>query len=115
VKAEKEEIDEYIENRNERARSFITHLDVSDLPNILELERESEVWEELGKKCLTCGSCSMVCPTCYCFNIYDKVSLDGNSGERFRQWDTCLSKDYTLVAGGHVFRKNRAERVKNIR
>jgi sulfhydrogenase subunit beta (sulfur reductase) len=107
------DIEDYIERRNKRAKSFKTTLDTSDLPYILELERESEVWEELGKKCLCCGSCSMVCPTCYCFNMYDRVNLDGTSGERFRQWDTCLAKDYTLVAGGHVFRKNRAERVKN--
>jgi sulfhydrogenase subunit beta (sulfur reductase) len=111
--ADDKDIGDYIERRNLRAKSFKTTLDISDLPNILELERESQVWEELGKKCLTCGSCSMVCPTCYCFNMFDRVSLDGNAGERYRQWDTCLSKDYTLVAGGHVFRKNRAERVKN--
>jgi sulfhydrogenase subunit beta (sulfur reductase) len=110
---EDKDTDDYIKRRNIRAKSFKTSLEISDLPYILELERESSVWEELGKKCLCCGSCSMVCPTCYCFNVFDKVSLDGNTGERFRMWDTCLSKDYTLVAGGHVFRKNRAERVKN--
>jgi sulfhydrogenase subunit beta (sulfur reductase) len=112
-KPEPEDIDIYIEKRNLRAKSFKLQLDVSDLPYILDIERESEVWNELGNKCLCCGSCSMVCPTCYCFNIFDTIDLDGKSGERYRQWDTCLSKDYTLVAGGHVFRKNRADRVKN--
>lgn len=110
---EPKDIDYYIERRNIRAKAFKLTLDVSDLPYILDIERESEVWEELGKKCLCCGSCSMVCPTCYCFNIYDRVDLDGTEGERFRQWDTCLAKDYTLVAGGHVFRKKRSDRVKN--
>jgi sulfhydrogenase subunit beta (sulfur reductase) len=108
-----QDIDDYIERRNYRAKSFKLSLDVSDLPYILDIERESEVWDELGKKCLCCGSCSMVCPTCYCFNIFDRVDLDGTKGERFRQWDTCLAKDYTLVAGGHVFRKKRSDRVKN--
>ena len=112
-KPEPKDIDDYIERRNIRAKSFKISLDVSDLPYILDIERESEVWDELGKKCLCCGSCSMVCPTCYCFNIFDRVDLDGIIGERFRQWDTCLAKDYTLVAGGHVFRKRRSDRVKN--
>jgi ferredoxin len=59
-------------------------LDTPDLPYILELQRESEVWEELGKKCLCCGSCSMVCPTCSCFNVFDTLNLDAKSGERIR-------------------------------
>ncbi len=103
----------YLEVRKKRSDSFRLHLDISDLPYILELEQKSPVWEELGKRCLTCGSCSMVCPTCYCFNIYDEISLDGKSGKRIKQWDACLFKDYALVAGGHNFRENRAERVKN--
>lgn len=103
----------YLTQRTQRRENFRLKLDISDLPYILDLEQQSPVWDELGKRCLTCGSCSMVCPTCYCFNVYDKLNLDATSGQRIKSWDACLFKDYALVAGGHNFRENRADRVKN--
>ncbi len=109
----KRDTNEYLKIRIERKNKFTLHLDTSDLPYILELQRESEVWDELGKKCLCCGSCSMVCPTCSCFNVFDTLNLDVASGDRIRQWDSCLFKDYAVVAGGHNFRANRADRVRN--
>ncbi|MDP2209145.1 MAG: 4Fe-4S dicluster domain-containing protein [Bacteroidota bacterium] len=109
----KKDTNEYLKIRKERKNRFTLSLDTSDLPYILELQRESEVWEELGKKCLCCGSCSMVCPTCSCFNVYDIKNLITDSGQRVRQWDSCLFKDYAVVAGGHNFRVNRADRVRN--
>lgn len=54
----------------------------------------------------------MVCPTCYCYNIDDVLSLDAKTGERIRTWDSCLFKNHALVAGGHNFRKNRSDRLK---
>ena len=104
---------EYLESRNKRKDQFQIELDTSDLPYILDLEKESEIWDEIGAQCMVCGSCSMVCPTCYCFNMYDQQNLDGESGERFREWDSCLFKNYTRVAGGETFRDTRADRVKN--
>lgn len=109
----KKDTKEYLKIRNERKKKFQLYLDTSDLPYILELQRKSEIWEELGKKCLCCGSCSMVCPTCSCFNIYDINELENTKGSRMRQWDSCLFKDYAVVAGGHNFRQNRADRVRN--
>ncbi len=110
---EEEHRKKYLEFRKKRNESFQLKLDIDDLPYILDLEQASPIWEELGERCLTCGSCSMVCPTCYCFNIYDELNLDAKSGRRIKQWDACLFKDYALVAGGHNFREERAERVKN--
>ncbi|HKJ66578.1 MAG TPA: 4Fe-4S dicluster domain-containing protein [bacterium] len=104
---------EYLQRRNERKDQFQIELDTSDLPYILDLEKGSEVWDDIGAQCLVCGSCSMVCPTCSCFNMYDRQNLDGVSGERFREWDSCLFKNYTRVAGGETFRDTRADRVKN--
>ncbi|MBU2636769.1 MAG: 4Fe-4S dicluster domain-containing protein, partial [Bacteroidetes bacterium] len=113
TKVTKKDTTEYLKVRKDRKEKFTLQLDTSDLPYILELQRESEVWEELGKKCLCCGSCSMVCPTCSCFNVFDTLNLDAKSGERIRQWDSCLFRDYAVVAGGHNFRAKRSDRVKN--
>jgi sulfhydrogenase subunit beta (sulfur reductase) len=87
-------------------------VELGDLPEILEMEYSSEVWEELGARCLSCGACSIVCPTCYCFDVQDEVRLGTRAGERVRTWDSCLFKTHALVAGGENFRESRASRVK---
>jgi sulfhydrogenase subunit beta (sulfur reductase) len=111
--AGKGDIEAYLSRRNRRREQFSLSLDISDLPYIMELEEQSHVWEELGSLCLCCGSCSVVCPTCTCFNVYDEPALHEKQGTRYRQWDSCLFRDYAMVAGGHNFREKRADRVKN--
>jgi sulfhydrogenase subunit beta (sulfur reductase) len=103
---------DHIERLRARQESFKLQLDVTDLPYVLELKKEDPVWDELGKKCLCCGSCSMVCPTCSCFNVMDEIPHDG-AAARVRTWDACLYRDYAVVAGGHNFREKRADRVRN--
>jgi len=102
----------YLERLRARKQAFTLELDVTDLPLVLELKKDDPVWDELGKKCLCCGSCSMVCPTCSCFNVMDEVRADGGAA-RVRTWDSCLFRDYAMVAGGHNFRSDRGERVRN--
>ena len=68
--------------------------------------------EELGEKCLSCGSCSMVCPTCYCYDVADDVELGSRAGKRTRSWDSCLFDNHALVASGENFRGPRASRIK---
>jgi sulfhydrogenase subunit beta (sulfur reductase) len=103
---------DYLKRLEEREKAFTLALDVTDLPYVLELKKDDPVWEELGKKCLCCGSCSMVCPTCSCFNVIDEIPEEGKV-QRVRYWDACLYRNYALVAGGHNFREKRADRVKN--
>jgi sulfhydrogenase subunit beta (sulfur reductase) len=87
-------------------------VELSGFAEILEMEYESKVWEDLGERCLSCGACSHVCPTCYCFDVQDEVALGTRAGERVRVWDSCLLKNHALVAGGENFRASRASRVK---
>ncbi|HET7294432.1 MAG TPA: 4Fe-4S dicluster domain-containing protein [Vicinamibacteria bacterium] len=103
---------DYLARVERRRQAFTLKLDVSDLPYILELKKDDPVWDELGKKCLCCGSCSMVCPTCACFNVLDEIRSEGGA-QRLRCWDACLFRDYAVVAGGHNFRGDRADRVRN--
>jgi len=110
--ATRRDVQEYLERLKEREKAFTLSLDVTDLPYVLELKKDDPVWEELGKKCLCCGSCSMVCPTCACFNVRDECPEE-DSAQRVRTWDACLYREYALVAGGHNFRASRADRVKN--
>jgi sulfhydrogenase subunit beta (sulfur reductase) len=106
------DIEEYKAHSRAQKSKYTLKLDVRDLPEILDLEYQSKVWEKYGDKCLSCGSCSMVCPTCYCYNVMDIINLQADSGQRIRMWDSCLFKEHALVAGGHNFRKNRSDRLK---
>jgi sulfhydrogenase subunit beta (sulfur reductase) len=107
-----EDFDEFKRRSSERRAAYKTHVELGDLPEILEMEYDSPVWDALGARCLSCGSCSMVCPTCYCFDVHDEVALGGRSGSRVRSWDSCLFATHALVAGGENFRESRGSRVK---
>jgi sulfhydrogenase subunit beta (sulfur reductase) len=109
--ASSDDIRDYLARLRERRDAFQLQLDVSDLPYVLELKKEDPVWDELARKCLCCGSCSMVCPTCSCFNVADRIESDGTAS-RVRSWDSCLYRDYAVVAGGHNFRADRGDRVR---
>jgi sulfhydrogenase subunit beta (sulfur reductase) len=108
----REDFDEYKRRSAARREAYPTHVELGDLPEILEMEYYSEVWEELGARCLSCGSCSLVCPTCYCYDVRDEVELATRAGTRVRTWDSCLFKTHALVAGGENFRHSRASRMK---
>jgi sulfhydrogenase subunit beta (sulfur reductase) len=106
------DFDEYKKRSKLRRASYKVHLALEDLPEILEMEYHSEVWDEMGERCLSCGSCSMVCPTCYCFDVNDEVEFGSRKGRRIRSWDSCLLRTHALVAGGENFRGERSSRVK---
>jgi sulfhydrogenase subunit beta (sulfur reductase) len=107
-----EDFDEYKRRSKMRREAYRTKLELGDLPEILEMEYHSKVWDEMGERCLSCGSCSMVCPTCYCFDINDEVDFGSRKGRRIRSWDSCLFNTHALVAGGENFRAKRASRIK---
>jgi sulfhydrogenase subunit beta (sulfur reductase) len=106
-----DDIREYLARLRKRESAFQLELDVADLPYVLEMKKDDPVWDELACKCLCCGSCSVVCPTCSCFNVADRIEEDGTAS-RVRTWDSCLFHDYALVAGGHNFRADRGDRVR---
>jgi len=70
---------------------------------------ESPEWEQVWNRCLSCGICAFMCPTCHCFDICDQSCRGG--GERVRCYDTCSSKIYTKQAGGHNARPTPKERL----
>lgn len=76
------------------------------------LKTQDPLWKELKSRCLGCGKCNLVCPTCHCFNIKDETSIDGNCGKRVRTWDSCHLWSFSLVAGNHNFRGDLESRVK---
>jgi sulfhydrogenase subunit beta (sulfur reductase) len=59
-------------------------------------------WEKVAERCMTCGNCTMVCPTCFCVNVLDTTDLTGKQAERNRCWDTCFSVNFAYIHGGSV-------------
>jgi ferredoxin len=69
----------------------------------------SSEWDQIARRCLSCGICAFLCPTCHCFDIWDQPARGG--GERIRCYDTCTSKLYNRQAGGHNPRPTPRERL----
>jgi sulfhydrogenase subunit beta (sulfur reductase) len=107
-----EDVEEYKLRSSAKRDSFKINVDIRDLPEVFELQYASSIWETFGEKCLCCGACSMVCPTCYCFDVRDEVEFGSESGRRIRTWDSCVFTSHAQVAGGESFRKTRAGRIK---
>ncbi len=74
---------------------------------------KDETWKKGSDDCLSCGDCTTLCPTCLCFDVHDEMKLDLKSGTRLVEWDSCMYKHFSLVAGGHVYRNNRINRFKH--
>jgi len=77
-------------------------LDAGNLPRLLQNKFDDPRWEEIAKRCLTCGNCTMVCPTCFCTNVCDSTDLSGQKAARLRRWDSCFSMDYSYIHGGSI-------------
>jgi hypothetical protein len=84
-----------------------------ELPDLLGRSYDSLLWEATARRCYSCGSCNLSCPTCYCFNMYDDLDIGLNSGRRQREWDGCHLPDFALVAGDHNFRPKAASRLRH--
>jgi formate hydrogenlyase subunit 6/NADH:ubiquinone oxidoreductase subunit I len=81
-------------------------------PEKLEVEMlenlEHPHWDDVAARCLSCGSCTQVCPTCFCWDSVDKTLLPGDTIIRERTWDSCFNPDYTYVAHGNTRPNTRA-------
>ena len=77
--------------------------------NTLELY-EAPFWEDVAFSCINCGTCTYLCPTCWCFDIQDETA--GRSGVRMRNWDSCMFPLFTLHGSGHNPRDQKTQRVR---
>jgi ferredoxin len=77
-----------------------------DMREVLAGSRESSHWEDVASRCLTCGNCTLVCPTCFCTTTEDVSDLTGEHAERWRLWDSCFDLDFSYIHGGSVRRSN---------
>jgi sulfhydrogenase subunit beta (sulfur reductase) len=84
------------------AQKMGRELDTTDLRGLLARNLEHERWDDVASRCLTCGNCTMVCPTCFCTSVEDVTDLAGEEAEHVRLWDSCYSVDHSYIHGGSV-------------
>jgi ferredoxin len=77
-------------------------LDTSDLPGVLTGHLDAERWNQVAKRCLSCANCTQVCPTCFCWEAFDKTDVLGNKTSRERVWDSCFNPNFSYVFGGNT-------------
>jgi ferredoxin len=77
-------------------------LDTTGLSQAIKGAVESPIWEEIAKRCLTCGNCTMACPTCFCTTVDDVNALAGDEASRVRRWDSCFTLGFSYIHGGSV-------------
>jgi ferredoxin len=73
----------------------------------------SKIARENTFPCLSCGSCTFVCPTCYCYDVYDTIDLELKSGTRNRELDSCQFLEYAEVALDQNFRRDKKDRIRH--
>jgi sulfhydrogenase subunit beta (sulfur reductase) len=92
------------------ARSAVTaaagrmsrQMDTGDLRELMADSRQAKRWDDVATRCLTCGNCTMACPTCFCTAIEDTTDLTGDHAERWERWDSCFDLDFSYLHGGGV-------------
>ena len=97
-----------------RHEAFPSHLRFPPdrLAVALEAAADDLLWEATADRCLSCGRCNLVCPTCTCFDVGDEGTLDGAAAVRFRRWTGCQVPGFSKVAGGRDFRPTRAQQLR---
>ena len=94
-----------VETEKSAVKEIVEKLPYSNLSlegwngDVLTEKFNSELWNELYKPCLACGTCTFVCPTCQCYDIKDYNT--GNGVQRYRCWDSCMYSDFTMMAHGN--------------
>jgi ferredoxin len=74
----------------------------ADLHELLAGAYASPRWDDVAHRCLSCGNCTMVCPTCFCTTVEDLTDLTGAHAERWLRWDSCFDLDFSYLHGGPV-------------
>jgi ferredoxin len=84
------------------ADSMGREMNTDDLHDLLMRNLEHPRWDDVADRCLSCGNCTMVCPTCFCTSVEDSSDLTGTQAARTQRWDSCFTMDFSYLHGGSV-------------
>jgi formate hydrogenlyase subunit 6/NADH:ubiquinone oxidoreductase subunit I len=77
-------------------------MDTSGLRELMAGSHGAARWDDVAARCLTCGNCTLACPTCFCTSVEDSSDLTGEHAERWELWDSCFDLDFSYLHGGSV-------------
>jgi ferredoxin len=77
-------------------------VDAGGLKELLYAAFDHPRWDQIAERCLACGNCTMVCPTCFCTTVEDSTDVSGTRAERSRHWDSCFSLNFSYIHGGSI-------------
>jgi ferredoxin len=77
-------------------------LDTGGLRDLMAGSHGAARWDDVAARCLTCGNCTLACPTCFCTSVEDSSDLTGEHAERWELWDSCFDLDFSYLHGGSV-------------
>ena len=92
--------DQAIQQTQQQIESSSRGFDNSTVKSLLYNNYDSPVWDDIADRCLSCANCTMVCPTCFCSTVEDSTDITGEHSERWEQWDSCFTGDFTQMHGG---------------
>jgi len=75
---------------------------IAGLAPVLSAAHDHPHWQEVALRCLACGNCTMVCPTCFCHDLADSETLDGLHASRRRRWSSCFMEEFSYIHGGCI-------------
>jgi len=81
------------------AEGIHRRVDTRELPESLYQRLDHPRWDDVAERCLSCGNCTLVCPTCFCHDERDEPDLSGKTSLRVREWDSCFNRDHSQVHG----------------
>jgi sulfhydrogenase subunit beta (sulfur reductase) len=84
------------------AASISRRIDTRDIRELLYQNFEHARWDDVAARCLSCGNCTMACPTCFCSTVEDSSDVAGRQAERWRRWDSCFVQSFSYIHGGSV-------------
>jgi Fe-S oxidoreductase len=84
------------------AQNMGRELDTGGIKELLYQSYEHPRWDDVAARCLTCGNCTYVCPTCFCHTLEDGTDVPGSTAERRRRLDVCFSVDFSYIHGGSI-------------
>jgi ferredoxin len=77
-------------------------MEAGGLRELMADSHQAARWDDVAARCLTCGNCTMACPTCFCTTVEDTTDLTGEHAERWELWDSCFDVDFSYLHGGSV-------------